>query len=432
MDRVIFENVRCFHEMQSLPLRPITLLVGENSSGKSTFLALVRAAWDIAFGYSLQTDFNEEPFVLGAFDQIANFRGGKGGRARAFTIGVEIEPRSVDRVELLEQASVESVRILGRYEEEKSHPVLKEWIFEAGPYHITSIFGTKGNRAGVGITVTSPSGEWENEIETEMWGPLSFLPYLLSRQPREERIGQSSDEEEIVRAIIATVARLTNMRPNAFAPIRTSPQRTYDPVKDLPKPEGSHIPMLLSRIVSSESEWQPLHNFLREFGRQSGLFRDIEVKRKGSKPSDPFQIMVKVAGTSFNLVDVGYGVSQVLPIIVDASQGRRGSTYLLQQPEVHLHPKAQAALGTFLGVLAKQDQKRFVIETHSDYLVDRVRMDVRDGRLTPGDVAILYFERDNGGVQIHSLDLDAYGNIINAPPGYRGFFLEETERLLMG
>ena len=131
-------------------------------------------------------------------------------------------------------------------------------------------------------------------------------------------------------------------------------------------------------------------------------------------------------------MDVGYGVSQVLPII-DCLRGEEGETFLLQQPEVHLHPSAQAELGSFLGVLAKEQKKRFVIETHSDYLVDRIRMDIRDKRgITPEDVSLLYFERRNGEAHIHELSLDDQGNILDPPPGYRSFFLEEERRFLGG
>lgn len=105
---------------------------------------------------------------------------------------------------------------------------------------------------------------------------------------------------------------------------------------------------------------------------------------------------------------------------------------LIQQPEVHLHPRAQAALGSLLVHVAKGQKKRFLVETHSDYLVDRVRMEVRENEdLTPADVQILYFQReDDGRVEIYPLELDEQGNIVNAPPGYREFFLREEERFL--
>jgi len=183
---------------------------------------------------------------------------------------------------------------------------------------------------------------------------------------------------------------------------------------------------LLERSLKSED----LRQALRSFGEASGLFKSVEVKRKGSKESDPFQIGVKTTGQSFNLVDVGYGVSQALPIIVDVVLNPKSSSFLLQQPEVHLHPKAQAELGSFLASLAKTQDKRFIIETHSDYLIDRIRMDIRDKKqIRPEDVAILYFERSKSGVAIHELELDDFGNIKNAPPSYRQFFLDEERRL---
>ena len=88
VDRISIENVRCFHDRQTAHLRPITFLVGENSSGKTTFLALARIANDLS-RWRQNFDFNEEPFLLGSYDQIATFRGGRGGRANDFRIGAE-------------------------------------------------------------------------------------------------------------------------------------------------------------------------------------------------------------------------------------------------------------------------------------------------------------------------------------------------------
>jgi predicted ATPase len=73
---------------------------------------------------------------------------------------------------------------------------------------------------------------------------------------------------------------------------------------------------------------------------------------------------------------------------------------------------------------------QLVVETHSDYILDRVRMDIRDKTtsLTHEDVSILYFEPGDLDVKIHSIRLDEYGNVLDAPIGYRKFFMEETSR----
>jgi hypothetical protein len=237
---------------------------------------------------------------------------------------------------------------------------------------------------------------------------------------------------ETLRNVLKAMKREFDRPPYAFAPIRTSPLRTYDPVIAEPKPEGSHIPMLLATLARSAATqpWAALRSALKEFGQKSGLFDGIEIVNKGRKESDPFQVGIKSGGPAFNLIDVGYGVSQALPVLVDTLQRASGSEFfLLQQPEVHLHPRAQAELGSFFAKQAGK-KRRFVIETHSDYLVDRIRMEVRHKRLDPRDVSLLYFERAGHGAAIHNLELDKRGSIINPPPGFRQFFLNEERDLL--
>lgn len=107
--------------------------------------------------------------------------------------------------------------------------------------------------------------------------------------------------------------------------------------------------------------------------------------------------------------------------------------FLLQQPEVHLHPSAQAALGSLFCDIAAS-RRQVIVETHSDHLIDRVRMDMRDRKtkLKPEDVSILYFERDNLSVTIHSMGWDENGNVIAkrdvVAVGYRRFFRTERRR----
>ena len=183
-------------------------------------------------------------------------------------------------------------------------------------------------------------------------------------------------------------------------------------------------------------DWQALQRKLERFGQAAGLFDDISIKSLGTRDSEPFQVQVRKRGTRLkgprrNLIDVGYGVSQVLPLITELLRPDSPSLFLLQQPEVHLHPSAQAALGTLFCEVAGPD-RQLVIETHSDHLINRIRLDLRDGAvpLTPEDVSLLYFERDELEVRIHSLHLDEQGNVRGAPPGYGAFFMNETARSL--
>jgi predicted ATPase len=186
----------------------------------------------------------------------------------------------------------------------------------------------------------------------------------------------------------------------------------------------------------NQQAWTGLKALLEGFGKASGLFDEISIKRLGNRDSEPFQIQIRKfgggrKGPQRNLIDVGYGVSQVLPVITELLREGAPDMFLLQQPEVHLHPSAQAALGGLFCQVAGPE-RQLVIETHSDHLINRVRMDVRDGNspLSPDDVSILYFEREDLDVKIHSLRIDEEGNILGAPGSYGRFFMEETARSL--
>lgn len=410
MDRVFFENVRCFSSRQVAALAPLTILVGENSSGKSTFLALVRLAWDVISAHRTP-DFNEEPFLLGAYDQLS-------------FLGSESEEPVVIGAEFFQETG-EVSRVTAKFEVRRGHPALSELLLDLPPYRVSALVEREDWITD--LTVEGPSVRIDSGALLHRG--VRGLAMALQLTVRDREVLYRLEES------LLDVQERLRERPYAFAPIRTRPLRTYDPIQGLESPEGSHIPTILaSTLLSEPEEWTKLADALAEFGRSSGLFSQVEVRRLGSSESDPFQIRVHIGGKTINLVDVGYGVSQIIPIVVDSLRGHRGGTFLLQQPEVHLHPRAQAELGSFLGMLAKEQEKRFVVETHSDHLVDRIRMDVRDRKngLGPDDVSLLYFDRSNGEGRIHQLELDARGNLVNVPLGYRSFFLDEERRFLRG
>ena len=89
MDQVTIGSFRCFRDAQTARLTPLTLLVGENSTGKTSFMAMIRALWDVAF-HNRVPDFKEDPYDLGSFDEIAHHRGARGGRADEFHAGFTV------------------------------------------------------------------------------------------------------------------------------------------------------------------------------------------------------------------------------------------------------------------------------------------------------------------------------------------------------
>jgi predicted ATPase len=217
----------------------------------------------------------------------------------------------------------------------------------------------------------------------------------------------------------------------ASAPVRVQPRRVYIPSELTDTNAGEQVPLeMANQKLASPQKWQKTRERLNEFGNRSGLFEDIDVKRLGKSDSDPFQIQVKNRGPASNILDVGYGISQALPLLYPIYSDNY-NFYLLQQPEVHLHPRAQAEFGSMIcSMIAEHKNNNYIIETHSDFIVDRIRTEVRNGQMSAQDIAILLFRRKGLETEILQLGLNVKGDITGFPDDYRDFFLQEQARIL--
>jgi hypothetical protein len=440
------KNFRCFANVSPIDIRPITILVGENSTGKTSFLAGFRFLNEL-FQRGTNPSFNKDPYSLGSFKEIAHFRGGRAGRADelSFFLSVPVRVRRdirQGRDVLTDEERSRDVNIELTLNEVDLQPSVSSVELISNGYRAAIRFDEK-----VQISYKTPSMRAARSLsdsirlpvgyDTPNLNAVSFLMrdfrfLITSRVVRQQEPSETEDERELY-SLDGILRSLDTTFPESIfagAPVRTKPARTYDNIEATPSPEGSHIPYLLARLKAFKSdEWKQLRENLTEFGIASGLFHDIDVKKFGASAGSPFQISVNISGPPANLVDVGYGVSQALPVVVETLQAPRGSLFLLQQPEVHLHPRAQAALGSYLANVSKQRRHTFLIETHSDYLIDRIRMDIRDGRgIDSDDVCILFFERNALDVSVRQINFDKLGNVLHAPSAYRKFFLEEQLR----
>ena len=455
MEKITLKNFRCFREEQTVRLTPLTLLVGENSTGKTSFMALIRALLLAAFQHDVP-DFKKEPYDLGSFDEIAHNRGGRGSRASTFEVGFEFTPRHPIKGMDVATGSCRfevdfgkkgTVPFPVRTRLSKKDHWIEYNLQKDGSWSLC--FGIANSRWQI------KSSELRTMFNDDHWfSYLRFVDWVLLKQldliRREDKEnytklvipldGNDPPTQEgmdlIVDVSISTFHQSAALY--ASAPIRSKPHRTYDPSRTVLDPEGDYVPMYLANVYFQKNKkmWSTLKEEIERFGKAAGLFDEITIKPLGKRDSEPFQVQVRkfdgrLKGPPRNLIDVGYGVSQVLPVITELLRQDAPPMFLLQQPEVHLHPSAQAALGSLFCRVAGLE-RQLVIETHSDYLLDRVRMDIRDGttKLKPEDVSILFFERSEMDVNIHSLHLDEEGNVLDAPPGYSKFFMEETQRSL--
>ena len=446
MNRITLENFRCFRAKQTARLAPLTLLMGENSTGKTSFMAMIRALWDVHGGRA--PDFKEAPYDLGSFDEIAHHRGGRAGRTETFQAGFEAVEDEVHK----------PYRLDATFKKWGIVPVIASKRLSSNEDWIEACFGDDRSmtlRVGTG----KGTWKWRTDIDSDILvsflgkpaiPSFSLFRFLISdrkgdvprHQLRPENDSPALTDKEWKK--IEKIFLFTNTLDNPFyngpyasALVRSKPRRTYDPARSAPDPEGDYVPMDLAELYfHNKRGWEKLKKALESVGKVSGLFDEVAIKSLGRKESEPFQLQVRKFGGRLkgpwrNLIDVGYGVSQVLPVISELLREYAPDMFLLQQPEVHLHPRAQAALGSLFCQVARHD-RQLIVETHSDHLLDRVRMDVRDkkGQLRPDDVSILFFEPGDLDVRIHSLRLDEQGNVLDAPDSYRGFFMEETRRSL--
>lgn len=425
------EEVRCFGERQTLEIRPLTFLVGENSTGKTTALACFHVLVDFLQGRGI--DFNSHPYSMGTFKDIV--RNNK-KKEKTFKLG------------FLCKYDTEHIDLTIEYVEKTDgiEPVVNSLIIKFTDGKIE--FKSKENEGRINRLVSYNQDENYYKIAVSSYllnnnySLFFLLPSFRSKSEGEISL-KNYLEKKNKKSGKNRYQMLDSLRTFSIfstSPIRSRPKRTYDPTREFNDPEGSDIPMYLTRIeATKEKDWDRLKQYLIEFGKRSKLFQNIVIKKLGHSLGAPFQLQFKIRGPTTNITDVGYGVSQILPILIQIinsgsnQKGQRSSLSnftLIQQPEVHLHPRAQAELSSLLAELAKQGNQSFIVETHSDYMIDRARIEIRKGNIKPEDVSLIYFEPKGNIVKVHNIGFDEMANLINVPVHYRKFFLKETNRLM--
>jgi len=157
----------------------------------------------------------------------------------------------------------------------------------------------------------------------------------------------------------------------------------------------------------------------------------IDLRRLGKKRSDVFEVRLvdqqRRPAVDHAFVDVGFGVSQILPIVVQCV-ATRDRIISIEQPEVHIHPRLQAEVGGLLADCVKRNGHQFLVETHSEHLVLRLLKLIRVGELDPSDVAVIHVRRGPRGSIAERIEIEPDGSFTRDWPG--GFFPERLKELL--
>ncbi|WP_258224662.1 AAA family ATPase [Aeromonas sp. HMWF014] len=219
------------------------------------------------------------------------------------------------------------------------------------------------------------------------------------------------------------ISSLSGININHVSPLRAFPQRYY-----LLDKSAQHVK--LNSLDGSElAEILKKHPIIRD--KINLLLAQFNIAIEIEKVNDIIhKIVVNQDTVHLELTDVGFGISQALPILVQAYLSPKNSITIIEQPEIHLHPKMQAWLADALISIAIYDEKKFIIETHSEALIRRVRLRIVDpeNKLTVDDVNIYHVEKkkiNQDSSQLTRVEINELGDI-EWPSGFMDVEINDT------
>ena len=439
------ENVHCFASKQRMDVRPITFLVGNNSTGKTTALGCLRNMIDcLALN---RIDFNQEPYKMGGFADILR----NSSRKRSFSLETSYLA-----------ANEEEMTVAAEFADTGGLPALRQIRYSFGSGVITCKLASSGALKDQFYKLSETArNKFSITVNKAMADHLTWLLEYVFRRVQNQGEKAGSAAEKNLAAFMTSLSRAFTYKVKAngktskfgfnpfyhfyhpidFGPVRSKPERVYTPVSSK-SPEGGDVPMKLMRLHhENKTSFNKISRQIGAFGKAAGLFDGIEVKgTMGKSLADPFQLLVATEGNKSNLADVGYGISQILPLLFEIlaadlatrKYDPRPYIVLLQQPEMHLHPRAQAEFASLLARIAGKNPGmfRFIVETHSDFILDRASIEIRKKTIAAKDVSLAFFNTDKGAAKIVNIGYDDAGNLTNVPAGYRDFFNKETNHFL--
>lgn len=445
MRYVYADNFRGFKDT-FIPIQDVNFLVGENSTGKSSILGLLKLLASEQFWY--RQEFNTDEVNFGHYDDIVSVNS---KNQSYFRIGSVADVTIRDSKKGRSKRSY-VVAYLLTFVEKQGTPILRDYSFNIGSAEVHVRIGKNGIEYKVGECLVSLDAKnfhkemyrkWVRIHRAKSAGYQKLRRYPNLKEASNTFLIRSILEEELLKKKKIRLPQSRSMRftysPYQFiyrnmvwlAPIRTRPRKTYDEYKLEYSPEGEHTPFLIKRILDAKSEALKFRRFLKRIGNASGLFESVLIKKYGTSATAPFELDITLNSKALSISNVGYGVSQALPVIVELFARPKFTRFAIQQPEVHLHPKAQAALGDIIFELAQLEQKKFILETHSDYLIDRFRLNYRNNPSAAPNAQVLFFERTEFGNKVHEINIQKDGSMsTDQPKAYRRFFVNESLRLL--
>ena len=409
-------NFRIFDDEVTVRFRPITILIGRNSSGKSSIIKfLLMLQQSAALGQSRFVNPEGEKVKLGDLTALKNALTNK--RYLIFDLSMSA-PRSMVEPFVSELPPPESGQ-----EDPLRWGVEGRLLYSRRSTRGKALYSLSDSSTGVRLfnfSLQSLEG-------SSFWDYPSFpnqLNYMessvsddgipespSSRLARLERTQKLLTQRLAERSIVDTLRYQINSIRHLL-PVRTESQRVIlassPPVDDVGQ-SGEYALPHLQQLASEPSE---RYEFI---GPHLEKIAGIEAIRFRTSSRYVSQALArnKTTGADVLISDYGFGVSQCLPILVQGAIMARQTTLMVEQPEAQLHPTAQLELGEFFAKLWTQRQVSSIIETHSDNILLRLRRLIARGDLSHEDVSVAFFtfDEENTMPTVKNLDINEDGSM---------------------
>lgn len=416
-------NFRCFPAAE-IDFGKITLITGANSSGKSSIMyALLGLLQSSGFPFTYST--NGEYVDMGDFYEMAFLHDVR----KEIGIGLRIRDGIREYDIHLKLINPDGGGI----------PVVKEFECHDSYFYLKLIGDVKGGHFMFDLDYDPKKNPdkydeklidsilKDDTIEKGLTDDFVLIIRAFSKEfhLREEHFDANAQEDikdEKLIVLFKVINEVTRVfrrfdeKFNFISSYRMPPERTYLErsvgKKIAPSGQG-FVDILLKWRNSDPQRFERIISIMRSLK----VLNDIQVERmKGGR----FNVLVKAEETSpfASLSDVGFGVSQILPIVMADVELGDESTLYTAQPEIHLHPSVQADYASYAMEQAITSKKRYVIETHSEYLLNRIRLGIVQGHISEEEVKVYYLQQDNGITRIYQLFFKGNGQIIGAPEDF--------------
>lgn len=424
INKINIENFKCYEKIE-FDTSKITLLTGANSSGKSSLLYSILGAIQ-SREFPFQFSPNGKYIKMGDFEEIVH------NHDKTKLIKLEFQNNeenqkittywSNDKIRnlpVLDKLYAESDVFNLSIEKVRKYNLKFEYFIEKDP----NSFARSPEMIKKIMAIVESSIKTDNKGKEKIKDKFEKIKTKI-----ELKFTDFNELEQILRSeqyyylstfksSISSMFNRFDDNINYISSFRLYPERTYYETSKQDLKVGKFGENYEDQIIAWETKKSPEYKELVTILKDLGLLQEIKSKRlDGGR----FEILIrtKANGVWSSLSDVGFGISQFLPIIVADLQLGKRSTLFIAQPEIHLHPKVQALFGDYLVNRITKNNKRYIIETHSEYLINRLRLAIAKKTIQERDVKTYYIDNNGVNAKDYTLSFLKNGQIKNAPKSF--------------